>query len=261
VGDIFCLLDDCFEELSKDAEFGIEGVDGVSSNCDERSVASAVYSSAGTERMVLGAAVSFSGRRWRNCADCVLSVGDFGAAASGNELERGSQNRRGARIGAHGALPDGAASDLYGDAGDVCGNSDCVEPISRAAGIGDIVGRISAEDAAGGEYFAANIWRGMGFVPARDVAAGAAAVLIESRSEMSGAVLFAAAFGDPAKKAAHAGPLCPHQTKKLAGVEISGGGTEKCFHAPAKIRAFPRLKTVAFGSDPVIAKGIQHASL
>ncbi len=75
---------------------------------------------------------------------------------------------------------------------------------------------------------------------------------------MGSTLLFAAALGDPAKESAHAGAFCPHEMQEFAGVEIGGGGAKESFHAPAKIGAFPRRESVAFGDNPVIAKRVQH---
>lgn len=75
------------------------------------------------------------------------------------------------------------------------------------------------------------------------------------------AVLLAAALGDPAEEEAHADAFLPHQAQEFAGVETGGGGAEKSLHAPAKIGALPGREAVAFGSDPVIAKRVQHIVL
>lgn len=70
--------------------------------------------------------------------------------------------------------------------------------------------------------------------------------------------MFAATFGDPSEEPARAHPFGPHETEEFSCVGIRGGGTEEGFHAPAKIRAVPRLKPIAFRNDPVVAKRVQH---
>lgn len=136
MADILDLLDDCFEELRKGPEFG--------------SKASTAF-----HQIVLNVALLllfipvtdwFLPRRFR--FPVVMGVivqaafflsGRFGAEALGKKLECGGENRRGARVGADWAVSDVAASDLHSDARNVCGNGDCIEPISCAAAIAILV--------------------------------------------------------------------------------------------------------------------------
>lgn len=179
---ILDLLDDCVEELRKDGEFRIEDVDDLSSSRDECGVAFAVHSGARADGLVSAEAILFPCHSGNYYSGRIFRVSNLGASASGKELERRGQNRRGARVGAHGALPNTAASDLYGNARDVCGNGDCIEPISRAGGDRDIGDCLSAEDTAGRKHYARDVWTGVECIPAGYVAAGSAALL----GEMSG---------------------------------------------------------------------------
>ena len=72
--------------------------------------------------------------------------------------------------------------------------------------------------------------------------------------------LGAAAGGDPVEEAFHAGAFTPHQSEEFAGVEIRRFVAEEGFHAPLNIRRGPGTETVAFGDDPVVAKGVQHVA-
>jgi hypothetical protein len=72
--------------------------------------------------------------------------------------------------------------------------------------------------------------------------------------------LGAAAGGDPIEETFHAGALAPHQREEFRGVEIGGFVAEEGFHAPLNVGRGPGTEAVAFGDDPVVAKGVQHVA-
>jgi hypothetical protein len=72
--------------------------------------------------------------------------------------------------------------------------------------------------------------------------------------------LSAAAGGDPFKETLHAGAFAPHKAEEFMGVEIGGFVAEKGFHAPLNVGRSPGTEAVAFGDDPVVAKGVQHVA-
>ena len=66
---------------------------------------------------------------------------------------------RGSQIGPYGAVSVAAASHLCRDAGHVPRNGGSFEPVSRAARIGNIGGRLSAKNAAGRSGPGPGFWR------------------------------------------------------------------------------------------------------
>jgi len=74
------------------------------------------------------------------------------------------------------------------------------------------------------------------------------------RSKITGtAVGFATHFANPFEETENADAFTPHEAEKLAGSEIRGSGTEKSFHAPLQVRAFPWAEAIAFRREPIVA--------
>jgi len=71
-------------------------------------------------------------------------------------------------------------------------------------------------------------------------------------------VLDAAAGGGPRGEAAKFGAIFPGQVEEFFGGEGECFFAEVGFEAPLEVRAFPGLKAVTSGGDPVVGEKIEH---
>jgi hypothetical protein len=73
-------------------------------------------------------------------------------------------------------------------------------------------------------------------------------------------MLGAAAGGGPVREGFKAVAVFPTELEKFASVKISGFLAEEGFEAPLDVRALPRAKTVAAGSEPIKLEHVPQAT-
>jgi len=71
-------------------------------------------------------------------------------------------------------------------------------------------------------------------------------------------MLSAAALGGPIGEGFQVVAILPGEVEDFFGVEVSGVLTEKGFEAPLNVGAFPGMKAVATGREPIEFKHVPH---
>ena len=73
-------------------------------------------------------------------------------------------------------------------------------------------------------------------------------------------MLSLAAGGGPVREGFQSVAIFPAELEKFASVEVGGFLAEEGFKAPLDVRALPRTKTVAAGSEPIELEHVPQAT-